>query len=169
MNCVMCGNELTGRQLKYCSDSCYNKRYRDANLERISESKKKWYAENIQYAKEMHRRYYKNNREKFDNNKKIHRSRKKEAPTGLTVADWRKAVEFFDNKCAYCGKTTDYLHREHFIPLSKKGGYTKDNIVPACKSCNSKKWSLDPLDWLVTQTHGLVAYVKVTQYLSEQK
>ena len=31
------------------------------------------------------------------------------------------------------------LEQEHVIPLSKGGALTLHNIVPACRSCNSKK------------------------------
>ena len=42
------------------------------------------------------------------------------------------------------------LHQEHFIPLSKGGEYTHNNIIPACKSCNSSKQDTDFFEWYPT-------------------
>jgi len=41
------------------------------------------------------------------------------------------------------------LHQDHYIPVTKNGGYTPDNILPACQSCNLSKWNSDPHDWLI--------------------
>jgi len=57
----------------------------------------------------------------------------------LTEKQWREALLFFDFKCAYCGNTSTELHQEHVVPVVKGGGYTANNIVPACRSCNSYK------------------------------
>ena len=46
-------------------------------------------------------------------------------------------------KCQYCGVTTD-LTLDHVIPRSKGGRSTWDNLVTACKSCNSKKGDYTP-------------------------
>ncbi len=39
------------------------------------------------------------------------------------------------------------LHQDHFIPLTKGGGYTKENIIPACRSCNASKQNADFEEW----------------------
>ena len=31
--------------------------------------------------------------------------------------------------------------KDHVIPISKGGHNTKENIVPACQSCNNKKYN----------------------------
>lgn len=41
-------------------------------------------------------------------------------------------------KCVYCG-STDLLCLDHLVPLSKGGDNEKDNLVIACKACNSGK------------------------------
>lgn len=64
----------------------------------------------------------------------------------LTESEWMENVELFGGKCAYCG-SSDELTRDHVIPLTKGGGYTKSNIVPCCKSCNSKKHNYDMETW----------------------
>lgn len=74
------------------------------------------------------------------------RSRRRSVAYDITDEHWRRCLEFFDYRCAYCEKQTK-LERDHFIPISKGGSTTKNNIVPACKSCNSSKWSRDPDLW----------------------
>ena len=69
----------------------------------------------------------------------------------LTSDEWNKAVEAFDYKCAYClniGKLT----YDHFIPFSKGGPFTKDNILPCCSNCNSRKKANDFNSWYKKQT-----------------
>jgi 5-methylcytosine-specific restriction endonuclease McrA len=46
-------------------------------------------------------------------------------------------------KCVYCGDARD-LTLDHVLPRSRKGGTTWENLVTACKSCNSKKGDHTP-------------------------
>lgn len=66
------------------------------------------------------------------------RARKQGLPDTLTAAEWQAICASFKFKCAYCGKRRR-LTMDHVIPLSKNGGTTANNIVPACQSCNSSK------------------------------
>lgn len=87
--------------------------------------------------------------------------RKRQLPATLTVAEWESALEYFECSCAYCGKPSDNLHQEHFMPLAKGGGYTKDNIVPACSECNQSKSDIMPRDWLPEDVYTVVsAYLR---------
>jgi len=70
--------------------------------------------------------------------------------------------------CAYCGKVLESVHRDHFVAAKNGGKLTARNIVPACPHCNISKSSKDPLDWLVAQPNGLVAYVRASQYLESR-
>jgi 5-methylcytosine-specific restriction endonuclease McrA len=56
----------------------------------------------------------------------------------LTAAQWREILVRFDNCCAYCGRA-GRMTLDHVVPLSKGGGHTAANVVPACRSCNSSK------------------------------
>lgn len=66
------------------------------------------------------------------------RARKLELPDTLTVTQWEAILAAYKFRCAYCGKGSK-LTMDHIIPLAKNGGTTADNIVPACKHCNSVK------------------------------
>lgn len=46
--------------------------------------------------------------------------------------------------CCYCGAIDD-LHMDHLLPKSRGGWNSSDNLVWACKSCNSSKRDRDVL------------------------
>jgi len=95
-----------------------------------------------------------------------HRAKLALLPTGFTRKDWKAALEYFDHKCAYCGDELTKAEQDHFIPASSGGGYTKDNIVPACRNCNSDKRAKNPIDWLSSQVKGLIAYARIMHYFA---
>ncbi len=41
--------------------------------------------------------------------------------------------------CFYCGRADAPLTEDHAVPLSRGGSDDIDNILPACKPCNSAK------------------------------
>jgi 5-methylcytosine-specific restriction endonuclease McrA len=56
----------------------------------------------------------------------------------FTADDWKETVDRFQGRCCYCQQAKP-LTLDHFIPVSKGGMHIKSNIVPACRSCNSRK------------------------------
>jgi 5-methylcytosine-specific restriction endonuclease McrA len=50
--------------------------------------------------------------------------------------------------CAYCGNADDAMQRDCVLALSRGGRYTLDNVVPACRSCNTSKWHDEVTGWL---------------------
>ncbi len=52
-------------------------------------------------------------------------------------------------QCHYCRKKFQYkaLTMDHLVPLTRGGRSNKDNLVPACKECNTKKKNMLPLEW----------------------
>lgn len=50
----------------------------------------------------------------------------------------RRAVFARDgNRCQYCGATAENL--DHVVPRSKGGPHTWENVVAACRPCNTRK------------------------------
>ena len=86
------------------------------------------------------------------------KARKRGLPITLTPDDWEQAKRYFCG-CAYCG-VAEELQQDHFVPLSKNGGYTADNIVPACPKCNQSKKDNDPEAWCTPKQ-----YERVMNYL----
>ncbi len=94
-------------------------------------------------------RYYAKHRERIVAQacEVVHRRRQLKANgAGLTAADWRAILAKHNNCCAYCG-SAGKLTRDHVVPLSRGGLHQPDNIVPACKSCNSGKNNRLPGEW----------------------
>src|ERR1700730_7659119 len=75
-----------------------------------------------------------------------HWHRRRDLVANLKQTEWQATLTYFDGRCAYCG-ALGRMHQDHFIPVTKGGGYTVTNILPACKSCNSSKNDSDPKDW----------------------
>jgi len=51
--------------------------------------------------------------------------------------------------CHYCGQHVPpkELTLDHVVPLARGGRSSKNNCVPACKTCNTKKRDLLPMEW----------------------
>jgi len=112
--------------------------YYQENKERIAKYHKQYRQENKKLIAERNKQYQQDNPEKFNSYKQRRRARKRRLDSTLTFEQWENIKEDFNHKCAYCGKE-DKLEQEHFLPLSKGGEYTHNNIIPACRSCNGSK------------------------------
>lgn len=66
----------------------------------------------------------------------------------ITEEDWKMILEIWDHRCAYCQKPHRKLTQDHVIPLSRGGSHTVNNVVPACRSCNSRKFTKDVDEFL---------------------
>lgn len=141
------------KQLKadsYRRNIKHTKLYLSENREQQKLYTKRYYKENMQREKLRTKLYRINNREYFRNYEQKRRSIKNSLLCTLTSDEWENTIEYFENSCCYCGKKAP-LEQEHFIPLTKRGGYTSDNIIPACKSCNSSKNNSDFFEWYPRQ------------------
>lgn len=57
----------------------------------------------------------------------------------------RRAVFVRDNfQCQYCGRPAENV--DHVVPKSRGGAHTWDNVVAACRPCNSRKENRSPAD-----------------------
>ena len=65
----------------------------------------------------------------------------------VSEKDWLGIVDIFNGCCAYCLKQGK-LSMDHFRPLSKGGCHSSNNIVPACRSCNSSKHDDLIFEWV---------------------
>lgn len=65
----------------------------------------------------------------------------------LTPDQWEALVEAWGG-CAYCGTADGALQRDCVLPISRGGRYTLDNVVPACRSCNTSKCNDEVTGWM---------------------
>ena len=133
----------------------YDKQY---NLKH-SENKKQWYLDHKKQYKQWNKQYRLDHPEQIKQYSKQYRqtpegkatrqrektkrrANEKEIINTLTTQEWEDILKKYKFRCAYCGKEFTLFDREtkdHIIPISKGGDNTKENIVLACRSCNSKK------------------------------
>lgn len=77
-----------------------------------------------------------------------HLKREKNRARELRRTRWwqRKTAS---GRCHYCHCRFphDQLTMDHVVPLARGGRSTKDNLVPCCKECNTRKNSLLPVEW----------------------
>jgi 5-methylcytosine-specific restriction endonuclease McrA/predicted nucleic acid-binding Zn ribbon protein len=85
------------------------------------------------------RRYYRLHYDIYVQHVEARRARIAGVPCTLTQSQWTIIKAVYGYRCAYCGKRAKILTKDHVIPLAKGGSHTADNIVPACRSCNSHK------------------------------
>jgi 5-methylcytosine-specific restriction endonuclease McrA len=92
------------------------------------------------------------NSEKGRQSRQIRHERRRSKEAGvertLTIKEWRGIVVSYNSSCAYCNKKSNKLTQDHIIPISKGGGHTKENVVPACSSCNSSKSNKSLIYWM---------------------
>jgi 5-methylcytosine-specific restriction endonuclease McrA len=112
----------------------YSHQYRVSHKEEVKKSYASWYS--------------RSGKKYFSIANQIRRARESRTKNTLTVKEWEILLEWYNHSCAYCGKHKSsfngVLHREHVIPVSRGGETSKDNIVPACGFCNSKKGARTP-------------------------
>src|SRR6476659_3493960 len=65
----------------------------------------------------------------------------------LTNAQWAALKDAWA-ACAYCGADDPNLQKDCMLPISRGGRYTLDNVVPACRSCNTSKCNTEVTSWL---------------------
>lgn len=69
-----------------------------------------------------------------------------------------------DKCCVYCGKTRN-LHIDHIIPQSKGGSDSGENLVLACKKCNTSKNDADLMEWYHSKNDFPPLHIYLTNLL----
>lgn len=134
-------------------DNAYQLARYHANPQAASNRYKKYYKRKRDYHLERGKKYKSANPDKVRANEQRRRTREHQLPNTLTASEWHHALGFFNCACAYCGNQQGFWNRievEHFVPVTAPNcpGSTKDNILPACRHCNSSKNNRDAAKWL---------------------
>jgi hypothetical protein len=148
-------------------------RYWEKNKDRMHARAREYYirtrADRKQKQSESNSRYRRNNLERFRQYAQRRYHIKRNLPATLTMDEWEYIKSVFEWTCCYCGAACD-LDREHFIPVTKGGGYTLENILPACNSCNTSKFNNDFEDWYVNhKSYSYERYTKIKNHLESVK
>ena len=63
------------------------------------------------------------------------------------LADDEKLKMILPQACAYCG-AREFLSVDHLVPHKLGGSDDGENMVWACRSCNSSKGAADAIEWI---------------------
>lgn len=76
--------------------------------------------------------------------------------------DFRRWVDIQAKVCFYCGvDCSSGFHVDHFMPLSKGGTHTIDNLRIACCHCNLTKQASDPYQFMYKSYSATLALLAI--------
>lgn len=141
-----------GKLLSYCKDcnAAAAKAWRQDHPEPARHRAKRWREANPERAKENSRKVWDRLRLTSGwESRAASRARSHAAPVvSFTRKEWDSLLSDFGGRCAYCDRMVPNLTIDHMLPLRRGGEHSITNIVPACRSCNSRKGKLTPLEYL---------------------
>jgi len=176
VTCLGCGEEEEHYALGLCRP-CYNQQYhrkwREANPEKYRALKRAWQQENrnkVNAAADRYRRRHPErvrvSRQKWDEAHPGHyreyqkanldgrrvncsrrRARIRNLANTLTIDEADEILT--TGQCFYCSTTEGPFQLEHYIPLSKGGPTTRNNVVCACEPCNQSKGNKWPWEFTI--------------------
>lgn len=120
-------------------------RYRRRHPEVVRAKAKRYAAKHADHIK----RYVKEHRKEFAARTRRRRARMAEVLCTLTASQWEAILALHENRCAYCGRYDVPMTQDHVVPISRGGSHSAENVVPACKSCNSGKGARTPEEWRI--------------------
>jgi hypothetical protein len=140
----------------------YGRSYRQKNPDKIRARNQNYYLKHPDIVKRAQKNYRENNRNALTVHHSRRRALKRTLDNDLTTSDWQMALDYFENRCAVCGRSPDFwtvIVPDHWQPLSKGGGTSANNIIPLCHArpgvpqgepcCNNSKGNKEPEIWLM--------------------
>lgn len=123
-----------------------NKRWREVNKESLKIKASEYYEANKEAKNKYKSEWAKKNRHRCNENYRRRILMEKQLPSTLTKYQWEEIKKYFNGACAYCGRKSP-LTVDHVLPVTKGGELSINNVVPACKSCNSSKATHTLMEW----------------------
>lgn len=140
-NCENCGKRIDPsrqRTARFCNRKCLET-HRTKNVDR---------SEYLNATKQRRLAYQRNWRKNNPARTSSHKAKRRanELVGKFTESDWKRLVNYYRGRCAYCGNES-VLTVDHVVPLSRGGTNYIGNLLPACQSCNSSKHNLFLVEW----------------------
>lgn len=117
------------------------RRWSKSHPEQRRAAKRLYYARHREQHKAVMAAYHKAHPEVLRAKSNAYRARARAAEGQFTSAQWRALVESYGGRCAYRGEAGP-VQVDHRTPLTRGGANSIDNIIPACRKCNTEKGQL---------------------------
>jgi 5-methylcytosine-specific restriction endonuclease McrA len=117
------------------------RRWSKSHPEQRRSAKRLHYARHRDQHKAVMAAYHRAHPEVLRAKSNAYRARARAADGQFTSAEWLALAARYDGKCAYRGEVGP-LQVDHRTPLSRGGANSIDNILPACRKCNTEKGQL---------------------------
>jgi len=135
----------------------YDKDSYQRNIEANKKRSREWQQRNPERAKENGRLYSQTESGKKARimGRQNYMNRKNNNSDGtVNKESLAKLLLLQNNKCHHCNKDLDFstkraVHLDHYIPLSKGGKHSIDNLVYSCQNCNQVKHAKIPTSLLI--------------------
>lgn len=123
------------------------RKWTESNRARVNQLHRIWASKNRNHLRIKEQNWRKANPGKAMAQSQRHRAHKYNAEiNNFTAQQWQTMQAAYDHRCVYCEKRhKGRLTQDHITPLSQGGNHTLINIIPACRSCNSKKHTGSPI------------------------
>ena len=125
-------------------------RWNKENAEKLNATKRARYAKHPEKERAYMRAYRKAHPDLYKSADALKCAKRRSAinntPNLLTAEQFAQLRKAAKGRCYYC-KTKATLTLDHVVPLARGGHHSADNVVFACKPCNSSKWARDPVDF----------------------
>jgi hypothetical protein len=82
-----------------------------------------------------------------------------------TIREWEREQEL-PRECVFCG-SRENLSTDHLIPKNRGGDDSSDNLVQACKTCNSSRGDKGVFEWLGLKEKDRLHRLVAGKYLKE--
>jgi len=116
----------------------YGRDWMRRNLDKARLAMRRWRAEHPEEHRERRRDWEARSREIRRTIWQRRRARILGAEGSYTVTEWLELVASCGGRCGYCG-APGALAVDHRLPIARGGTNRIENLIPACKTCNSRK------------------------------
>lgn len=124
--------------------AAYGARNKERLIERAREQRKD--PKHRDYMRTYLREHRNKNRAAYRSYGQARRAKQSGVNGIYAAAEWEAKLAAFDHRCAYCG-CGGQMTVDHDVPLSRGGSNTIDNIVPACRPCNTRKNDMTAVEY----------------------
>jgi len=164
--CIICGKELIGKQIRYCSKVCQNviikeyqkiyieknkekikkwqSKYRERNKKKIKKNRKKYYERDKEINKQKNKEYIKKNKEKIKNKmKKYYEKNKDQIINKIKLYAEKNKKKIRNRAKLYREKNREkfkkYYQKYQMLTICRLHGCMSSSIRQSCKLNNISK------------------------------